>query len=62
MVELLVEFRQWSVASSDQAARERTIILTTHQAHLAESLAETTLTMHAGTILSFVTATKEESQ
>jgi energy-coupling factor transporter ATP-binding protein EcfA2 len=34
------------------AASARTIILTTHQAHLAEPLAETTLTMRAGTIVS----------
>jgi heme ABC exporter ATP-binding subunit CcmA len=62
MVELLVEFRQWPVASSDHAARGRTIILTTHQAHLAEPLAETTLTMRSGAILSLVTATNEESR
>jgi len=66
MVELLTDFRTWSVdgpavapasgtragAASEQLARGRTIILTTHQAHLAEPLAETTLTMRAGTIVS----------
>jgi ABC-type multidrug transport system ATPase subunit len=58
MVELLLDFRTWPVQSStrgDQAAptlaRGRTIILTTHQAHLAEALADTTLTMRAGTII-----------
>ena len=54
MVELLMEFRTWPVsgAATEQGARGRTIILTTHQAHLAGPLAETTLTMRAGTILS----------
>ena len=65
MVELLMEFRTWPVtahdtkAASEQGARGRTMILTTHQAHLAEPLAETTLTMRAGTIVSSVGATKE---
>jgi ABC-type multidrug transport system ATPase subunit len=56
MVELLMEFRTWPVdgISSEQDVRGRTIILTTHQAHLAEPLAETTLTMRAGTIVSEV--------
>ena len=62
MVDLLVEFRHLPVVSSDQAARARTIILTTHQAHLAEPLAQTTLTMRAGAILSVVAATNQESQ
>lgn len=61
MVELLQDFRSWPVdkpsdgaplASGCARARGRTIILTTHQAHLAEPLAETTLTMRAGTIVS----------
>ena len=64
MVELLMDFRTWPVESAagsanearaaDSPARARTIILTTHQAHLAEPLAETTLTMRAGTIVSIV--------
>jgi len=56
MVELLMEFRGWPVtgASSEQLACGRTIVLTTHQAHLAEPLAETTLTMKTGAILSEV--------
>jgi heme ABC exporter ATP-binding subunit CcmA len=54
MVELLMEFRTRPVsgAATEQGARGRTIILTTHQAHLAEPLAEITLTMKAGTIMS----------
>lgn len=58
MVELLMEFRTWPITThitgvtSKHAARGRTIILTTHQAHLAEPLAETTLIMRAGTIVS----------
>ena len=64
MVELLMEFRSRpvSAASTEQGARGRTIILTTHQAHLAEPLAETTLTMRAGTILSIVGAAREGAQ
>jgi ABC-type multidrug transport system ATPase subunit len=64
MVELLMEFRGWPVAgaAAEQGARGRTIILTTHQAHLAEPLAETTLTMRAGTILSIVGAAREEER
>jgi ABC-type multidrug transport system ATPase subunit len=64
MVELLMEFRKWPVSatSSEQGIRGRTIILTTHQAHLAEPLAETTLTMRAGTILSVVGAAREEAR
>ncbi len=71
MVELLQDFRNWPVdkpaAPSNGAlrapgctpARGRTIILTTHQAHLAEPLAETTLTMRAGTIVSTVQRTPD---
>ena len=43
---------QAPAAPADGPARGRTIILTTHQAHLAEPLAETTLIMRAGTIVS----------
>jgi ABC-type multidrug transport system ATPase subunit len=54
MVELLKDFRTWPVELAGAGAhnRGRTIILTTHQAHLAESLAETTLTMKAGAVVS----------
>jgi ABC-type multidrug transport system ATPase subunit len=65
MVDLLQDFRTWPVekpvdhanAESEAAVRGRTIILTTHQAHLAEPLAETTLIMKAGTIVSIRTGT-----
>jgi ABC-type multidrug transport system ATPase subunit len=67
MVDLLLDFRTWPVESplpaqagapsaTPQAPRARTIILTTHQPKLAEPLAETTLTMRAGAILSIVHA------
>jgi ABC-type multidrug transport system ATPase subunit len=61
MVELLMEFRTRpvSTAAAEQGAGGRTIILTTHQAHLAGPLAETTLTMRAGTILSVSDAARE---
>jgi ABC-type multidrug transport system ATPase subunit len=57
MVDLLLDFRTWPVKSplrgtSNSAPGARTIILTTHQPKLAEPLAETTLTMRAGSILS----------
>ena len=47
MVELLADFRTWPVPNGGS----RTIVLTTHQAHLAQPLAEATLTMRAGQIL-----------
>ncbi len=47
MVELLADFRTWPVAGGGQ----RTIILTTHQATLAEPLADRTLTMRQGQIV-----------
>lgn len=64
MVELLLDFRTWAVESPPEtsaqgvtpAPRARTIILTTHQPKLAEPLAETTLTMKAGTIISITGA------
>jgi ABC-type multidrug transport system ATPase subunit len=53
MVELLMDFRTWPVAGDGDAGtvRGRTIILTTHQARLAEPLADATLTMRVGTIV-----------
>jgi ABC-type multidrug transport system ATPase subunit len=60
MVELLLDFRTWPVemppseseSSDGDSPRGRTIILTTHQAHLAEPLADRTLNMRAGAIVS----------
>jgi hypothetical protein len=62
MVDLLLDFRTWPVerptdsastgSNAAAPASGRTIVLTTHQAHLAEPLAETTLTMRAGSIVS----------
>jgi len=55
MVELLLDFRTWPVVGPlvgpPEPARGRTIILTTHQAKLAEPLADRTLTMRSGAIL-----------
>jgi ABC-type multidrug transport system ATPase subunit len=71
MVELLLDFRTWPVDSplpstgsnqnAVQAVRGRTIILTTHQAGLAAPLADTTLTMNAGSIVSIVQAQRTAS-
>jgi len=47
MVELLADFRTWPVSGGGR----RTILLTTHQAHLAEPIADTTLTMRNGQIV-----------
>jgi ABC-type multidrug transport system ATPase subunit len=64
MVELLLDFRTWPVeappepnlAGDSAPVRARTVILTTHQPKLAEPLAETTLTMRAGAVVSIVQA------
>jgi len=61
MVELLLDFRTWPVIAGsgvDPFARGRTIIITTHQAKLAEPLADSTLTMLAGTIASNTNVTE----
>jgi heme ABC exporter ATP-binding subunit CcmA len=47
MVELLADFRTWPVPNGGS----RTILLTTHQARLADPLADTTLTMRSGQII-----------
>jgi ABC-type multidrug transport system ATPase subunit len=47
MVELLADFLTWA-----HAGGARTLLLTTHQAHLAEPLAHLTLTMKQGTLAS----------
>jgi len=73
MVELLLDFRTWPMptrggpdaaangaeanSAANSAPRHRTIILTTHQAALAEPLAETTLTMRAGSLVTEQPAT-----
>jgi ABC-type multidrug transport system ATPase subunit len=51
MVELLADFRTWPVAGGGS----RTILLTTHQAHLAEPIADTTLSMRNGQIVTLPT-------
>ena len=47
MVELLADFRTWPVTGGGK----RTIVLTTHQASLAASLADRTLTMVGGQVI-----------
>ena len=56
MVELLADFRTWPVAPVNGAPGSRTIVLTTHQAHLAEPLAENILHMRSGQITHVETA------
>ena len=56
MVELLADFRTWPVAPVNGVAGSRTIVLTTHQAHLAQPLAENTLHMRSGQITQVETA------
>ena len=53
MVTLLADFRTWPITSGPLAGvGKRTIILTTHQAHLGAPIADTTLTMRTGKITS----------
>ncbi|WP_263381499.1 ABC transporter ATP-binding protein [Granulicella arctica] len=47
MVELLTDFRTWPVAGGGK----RTIVMTTHQARLADPLADVTVTMRAGQVV-----------
>lgn len=47
MVELLADFRTWPVQGSTTG---RTILLTTHQAHLASPIADRTLTLTGGAL------------
>jgi heme ABC exporter ATP-binding subunit CcmA len=56
MVELLADFRTWPVAPVNGVTGSRTIVLTTHQAHLAQPLAENTLHMRSGQIIEVETA------
>jgi len=50
MVELLADFRTWPLPGNPNA--RRTIILTTHQAHLAQPIADRILTLNRGAVLS----------
>jgi len=55
MVELLADFRTWPVPNGSARGpgeSARTIILTTHQARLAEPIADTILTMRQGALIS----------
>jgi ABC-type multidrug transport system ATPase subunit len=53
MVALLGEFRGWPLrGAAAGSAPQRTIVLTTHQPQLAESIADTVITMRAGRIAS----------
>jgi ABC-type multidrug transport system ATPase subunit len=54
MVELLADFRTWPLPPLNGQHRHRTIILTTHQAHLAEPLADRIITMQNGQIVTSV--------
>lgn len=56
MVELLADFRTWPVHSQSSGGG-RTVILTTHQAHLAEPIADITLAMHGGQIVNTASST-----
>lgn len=52
MVELLADFRTWPVYKKDgEGSGSRTILLTTHQAHFAEPIADVTLIMRNGQIV-----------
>ena len=51
MVTLLADFKTWPVYGADSGGK-RTLIFTTHQAHLGEPIADRTLTMRAGKISS----------
>jgi ABC-type multidrug transport system ATPase subunit len=51
MVALIADFRTWPVYGAASGGK-RTVIFTTHQAHLGEPIADRTLTMRAGKIVS----------
>jgi ABC-type multidrug transport system ATPase subunit len=55
MVELLADFRTWPVDKKNGGGGKRTILLTTHQAHLAAPIADITLTMRNGQIVGTTT-------
>jgi len=58
MVELLADFRTWPVTGGGK----RTILLTTHQAHLGKPIADETLTMRDGRIVGRVAREKDAGQ
>jgi ABC-type multidrug transport system ATPase subunit len=49
MVELLADFRTWPIQNSEGS--KRTIVLTTHQAHLARPIADIILTLQRGALV-----------
>ena len=51
IVELLADFRTWPIQGS---SARRTIVLTTHQAHLAAPISDVTITMDRGALASVV--------
>jgi ABC-type multidrug transport system ATPase subunit len=57
MVELLADFRTWPTPDGGS----RTILMTTHQAHLADDLADATLTMRAGQVISVEASTRMQA-
>ena len=59
MVKLLADFRTWPVFGQGSSGK-RTVIFTTHQAHLGEPIADTTLTMRSGKIDSIARLVKLE--
>ncbi len=56
MVELLADFRTWPVQTKDGDGGSRTLVITTHQAKLAEPLADNTLHMRNSQIVEVETA------
>ena len=52
MVDLLADFRTWPVMNGQPGGGKRTILLTTHQAHLGNPIADSVLHMRAGKIIS----------
>jgi ABC-type multidrug transport system ATPase subunit len=54
MVKLISDFRSWPVYGQ-RASDRRTVIFTTHQAHLGEPIADRTLTMREGRVASSTT-------
>ena len=54
IVELLTDFLTWPLDGPMDGGRRRTVVLTTHQAHLAEGLADVTVRLERGTLVSRV--------